>query len=190
MSKTRNQNQTSSAQDVNEIAKAAAMEAIRQYKEEEKKQQKKAILHNTRVLLNHYTSLKEHYDNAKYRAEDIISVEIDDRHVNIKRTDGEEIFIESIKRSRVVTLIMISHIDTCMDLLRAKMNRKKQPEKFEALKMLYIDKEISKQEWQQRLQYIAETLHISESTLRRWEKEMVDELSVFLFGAGGLKIPL
>ena len=101
------------ADDVKAIAAEAAREAIRQYKEDERKTRKKTILRNTRVLLEHYINLKSHADKARYKAGDEII--LDGGCVSIKRQGQEEIYIESIKRSRIVTMIILSHIDQCMD---------------------------------------------------------------------------
>jgi len=167
-----------------EIATAAAKEAIKMYKEEQKKQQKKTVLRNTRVLLNHYNDLKNHYEHAKCQTSDIIDIKMEDGRVSITSSKNEEIVIESIKRSRMVTLIMLKHIDASLALLRMKSTD--QPEKYEVINDLYIHPIDT--DWQERIFKVSEKLHISESTVRRWEKDMINELGVYLFGADGLRV--
>lgn len=173
-------------EETTEIIKAAAYEAareaIKEYNKAELKKDQKKVLRNTRLLLSHYTELKCHYECAKYRTEDIIAVKFDGDRIDITKGIGEDVHISSIKRSKMVTMIMLSHIDTCLDLLSIKAHK----DKYEVLFRLYIDP--YEMEWMEKIKKLSDELHISEATVRRWESEMVNELSVFLFGVDGLKV--
>lgn len=89
----------------------AAKEAIKQYDKEQKEKQKKTVFHNTRLLLKHYNDLKSHLDNA-----------IDD--------------INSLKNYEILTS---DYIDMDMEILKQKQIKLCSTEKYESLKMFYID---------------------------------------------------
>lgn len=160
---------------IDDTIKKAAKEAIKEYDKERKQEQKKKVFHNTKLLLKHYNDLKQHVENA-----------IDD----VKRLEGDleglgdlekdELYILSIKRSKSKTLIMIAHIDMAMEVLRQKQIKLCALEKYETLRMFYID-EVSYEE-------IVKHFNCGVNTPRRWINDMINELSILLFGIDGLKI--
>ncbi|WP_270943194.1 sigma factor-like helix-turn-helix DNA-binding protein [Romboutsia lituseburensis] len=159
----------------NEDVKNIVKEVVKEIKEEEEKKKKQGVLHNTRLLMRNYNDLKKHYDKAKSDIKDI-----DDKDINIKDIDEDELYILSIKRSRIKTLIMISHIDFALGALRDKQKQLGTIEKFTALKLYYLDNKTYEE--------IAEKLNCSVISSRRWVKDMIKEMSVFLFGIDALKI--
>ena len=99
-----------------EIALAAAKEAIEEFVAREKAGKKKQIFQNANVLLEHYLDLKAYCDNAVYTGSPETSKQTEDDDYMID-TDGEEITIKSIKANRELTLIFIAHIDMALELL-------------------------------------------------------------------------
>jgi hypothetical protein len=168
-----------------EIALAAAKEAIKELKAEEKANRKKQIFQNANVLLEHYLDLKAYCDNAVYSGYMPNEGEDDDFMID---TDGEEITIKSIKASRELTLIFIAHIDMALSLLQKKCELKDDMDKYRVIEMLHLAPGLQELIWSERILVVCEKVNCSETTVRRWRNEMVKELSVFLFGIDGLKL--
>jgi DNA-directed RNA polymerase specialized sigma24 family protein len=87
-------------------------------------------------------------------------------------------YINSILKSKLRSIVMIAHLDKCMKLLKEEQIRKNAPEKFEAFKLYYLDN-VTQEE-------IAEILHSTDRTVRRWVSEVTEILSVYLFGADAI----
>lgn len=168
-----------------EIALAAAKEAIKEYKAEEKSKRKKQIFQNANVLLEHYLDLKAYCDKAVYTGAVSNDNQDDDCMID---SDGEEITIKSIKANRELTLIFIAHIDTALLLLRRKCEQKEALSKYRVIESLHMNEELQSIAWSERIALVADELDCGETTVRRWRNEMVTDLSVFLFGVEGLKL--
>lgn len=163
---------------VQEIARAAAKEALKEHKEEERQRVKRTRYHNTELLLKNYLSLLDHYENSKDKASDIM--ELDD--------EMDEVIVKAIKRSRIRTAIMITQIETCLGILKLRMSVKGQPEKYEVIDSLYLDKDRRDMPFGELVGVVAEELNCSEPSIRRWKNEMITELSILIFGVDGLKL--
>jgi len=159
---------------INELINKAAMEAIREYDKEKMLQQKKKVLHNTKLLLQHYNDLKSHVENA---IDDAINLEMD--FMDIGELEKDELYILSIKKSKTKTMIMIAHIDAALDSLKHKEIKLCAIEKYEALEMFYIGG-VSYED-------IVMKFNCGVNTPRRWMNQMLDELGVLIFGIDGLK---
>ena len=122
---------SSSTVNIQEIARTAALEALRLQKDEERQKVKKSRYHNTELLLKNYLSLLDHYENSRDKASEIMDLE---------DLDVDEVIIKAIKRSRIRTMIMVNQIDTCLDILKFRMVSKGQSEKYEVIYCLYLDK--------------------------------------------------
>lgn len=175
-----------------EIAKTAAKEALREQKEEERQRIKRTRYHNTELLLKNYLSLLEHYENAKDKASDIpdevlhfvfnSETDLDD--------DMDEVIVKAIKRSRIRTAIMITQIETCLKILKLRMSSKGQPEKYEVIHCLYLDKARRHINFGELIKTVAQELNCGEKSVYRWKNEMVTEFSILLFGVDGLSLDL
>lgn len=170
-----------SALDINELAKAAALEALKLQKAEERRLIKRNRLHNTELLLKNYLSLLDHYENAKDKASDIM--DLDD-------LDMDEVIVTAIKRSRTRTAVMINQIETCLDILKLRMSAQGLPEKYEVVYCLYLDRARRDIGRAELVKTIAQELHCTERSVYRWKNEMVAELSILLFGVDGLRLDL
>lgn len=174
----------------NELAREAAMEAFKIYKQQERNDIKKNRLHNTGLLLNHYMDFIDHYETIKYKASDII----DDLEVSeICPTDQDEVIIYSIKRSKIRTKIMISQIEAAVCIVRLDMKQKNETEKIKAFELLYMDKSKKNIKYNSKVKSVAEEMTAlgmpcSDSSVRRWSDEMLKEISVKLFGVDGLRL--
>lgn len=162
--------------DIDQTIKKAVREAIREYDKEKMMEQKRKVFHNTRLLMSNYNSLKEHVDKGI----DSLKFAIEDG--NYEDLTEDEIFILSIKRSKAKTLVMVAHIDMAMEELKKRQLREGTIEKYFALEMFFI-KEMTYEE-------IQEELNCGKNTPGRWVNQMINRLSVLLFGIDGLKLDM
>lgn len=170
---------------IHDIAKTAALEAFRAFKNEERERIKKARFHNTELLLKNYYSLKEHAEHSKYKASDLEDIEDFDFDVEM-----DDVIVQAIKRSKMRTTIMLNQIDTVLSILQRKMQAKSQPEKFEIIWKLYIDQCKINVPRDEKVKIIASEVHCGEASVRRWKNEMIAEMSILLFGVDGLKLDI
>lgn len=171
---------------VQEIATAAAIEALKLQKNEERMRIRKNRFHNTELLLKHYLGLVEHFENSQDKAleEDLIEA------FNIEDIDKEEVIIQAIRRSRIRTKVMIRQIEMCLEILKVKMIAKGQPERYEVIQKLYLEPGKLSIQWTERVKIVAEEIHCGEASVRRWKNDMINELSILLFGVDGLQLEL
>ncbi len=168
---------------IQEVATAAAIEALKLYKKEEWGRIRNNRFQNTEKLLKNYLSLIEHFELSQDRASD------DDlESYNFEEVDNEDIIIQSIRRSRIRTLVMVLHIEVCLSKLRTKMIEKGQPEKYVVLEKFYMDPAKSLMPLTERKMMIAAEIHCGETSVWKWRNEMISELSVLLFGVDGLRL--
>ncbi len=160
---------------IDRAAKKAAAETIKEIKVKEKEAKKKYKLHNTWLLLKNYNDLVSNVNNSI----DEIS-QLEDDRIDFGSFDEDELFIMSIKKSKAKTLIMIAHIDKAMEILKENQIKRGTVEKYEVLEKFYL-KEFKYDE-------LVEQYSCGVNTPRRWMNEMIDELSVLLFGIDGLKL--
>lgn len=170
---------------VQEIAKAAAIEAVRLLKKEELERVWKNRFHNTELLLKNYLSLVEHFELSQDKAS-----EEDLQAFDFESGSNDDIIIQSIRRSRIRTLVMVLHIEACLDKLRTEMNDKGQPEKFMVIEKLYFDPGKKLMPLTERKKAIAAEIHCGETSVWKWRNEMIHELSVLLFGVDGLRLDI
>ncbi|WP_373845032.1 helix-turn-helix domain-containing protein [Clostridium sp.] len=162
---------------IDETIKKAAKEAIKEFDKEKREEKRKKVFHNTRLLLKHYNDLVSHVSNA---IDDVNKLEQDLE--SIGELDRDELYILSIKKSKSKTLIMIAHIDMAMEILKKKQYKLCSAEKYKALELFYLDEKTYEE--------VGEILSCSPITARRWINEMVNELSIHLFGLDGLKLDM
>lgn len=164
-----------------DIAKEAAVEAVKEYIRQEKDRLKKRRYHNMGLLMDNYLEFIEHYQNIKYKAseiaDDLDMEEFDEMYL-------DDIYIESIKKSKVRTMIIIRLIEASVERLRKTSDQ----EKVKVIEKLYMDKENKKLRFNERVAEVAEQVKCSESSVRRWNNEMLNELAKKIFGVDGLRI--
>ena len=92
----------------------------------------------------------------------------------------DELFIDSIRKGKFRSAIMLSHIDRCLQLLKAEEEGKNTPEKYYAFSYMYLDG--------MSYESIAEVYGYNERTARRWVNELIDILGIYLFGVDALRL--
>jgi hypothetical protein len=159
-------------ENIEEVVRETVSLAIKEYEKNRNERNKRKILYNTKLLLKNYNELKNHSENAVYK-----NIDFED----IDRVNGEEanysddiIFIESIKNSKIKTLIIITHIDMALERVKQKHRIKGTIEKYKALELFYI-KEKRKDE-------IAIEINCSTKSVSRWIKEVEEDVAINVFG--------
>lgn len=156
------------------IIKRTAKETIAEIRKADNKERRSKVFHNTKILMENYSRIKESVDSGISSLKDLenekMNIDIDE--------DMDELFVESIRRGKVRSAVIIAHIDRCLEMLKVEQDKKGIPEKYRALKMHYIDG--------MDYQELSGKLNCSERTARRWANEMLGQLGVYLFGADAL----
>lgn len=153
---------------IEEFIKKAIDEAVK----DEKRKRKQQIRHNTQVLMESYIEMKKHIENAISEAE-----EMEDDAFQIFKSENAH--LESIRRSKLKTALMIANIDKAMEELKKEQEEIGTLYKYEAFKMHYVDG-IS---WEE----ISDRLNCGKNTPARWSKDMIRKMSVKLFGIDGIE---
>ena len=159
-------------EEVKEAVAKTVRKVLMDVENEKKKQERQKVLHNTRMLMENYREMRRHLENAISEVEELEAEEF-----RIFKTG--EAHLESIRRSKLCTAMMIANIDRAMEELKAEQEEKSASYKYEAFRMHYIDG-IS-------FEGIAEKLDCGKNTPYRWVKEMIRRISVKLFGIDGIE---
>ena len=145
---------------------------------------------NTVLLLRNYDRLKDHVDYAICSPGDVRTVDekiqemeldfyadYDEDFLNTK----PDIFIDSVLSSRIRTAVMVAHIDAMVKQLHlvCKAVGGKEYDKFLIFHDMYFGKRTGED--------IAEKMGYSVSQVYRIAGEMVERLSVLLWGISGLR---
>lgn len=170
---------------LSKIAREAALEAVAAYDKKKTEKKKKTTFHNTGLLMNNYLDFIEHYEKIKCNASDSLD-DLDELETEIVEQD--DVIIYSIKRSKIKTKIMIHQIETAIALVKNKMTIRGEPEKFEVIELMYMDPSKKDMKFHERVKLVSDQLNCGESTVRRWNNEMMDEISKKLFGYDALRI--
>ncbi|CZR95547.1 MULTISPECIES: hypothetical protein [Clostridioides] len=170
---------------IEKVAREAAEKAIVTYenrKKEEAKYSSDRKLRNTKLLLKHYKDFKRHVNNSIFKVSNINenAIEILEELINSKIT--ENLFVESISNSVSRTNIIISHINTMINIYEAYS---KQCGELEVRKYRIIYKRfIDEKRWS--IKEIATSENIDNRTVYRDINLACEKLSVFIFGIDGV----
>ena len=165
-----------------EAAEKGAESAVKKMAKEEKPNKKKRQdrrIHNTRLLLRNYRSLKDGVKNAVYeKTEDIENI-LDD----IDSTDQDELVVESIKRTAGRTAIILAHVDKMLDVHRVYCNKHDHVyrRQHKVIMAMYVNKT------RKTRGELAQEYGVSTVTIHNDIKAAVERLSALLFGVEGLK---
>lgn len=172
---------------VEKAAEVAARTAIATYKSEVDKNNKSRNdrrLRNTKLLLSHYREFKEFARNAVYSKEQIEESAIDILDQMWDPYDRQEVLVESIKKSKLRTVIILEHVDEMLDIYRKLCLLEDNPEglrRYEILYELYISEKISS------MGEIAQCHNIDKRTAYRDLKTALNRVSLLIFGVDYLK---
>lgn len=157
-----------------EIALRAAREAVKEHERQTQKNKRVKIFQNTKKLMENYNRICQSVEEG---ISDLAEMEME---INPEDITSEEIYINSILKSRLRSMVMIAHIDKCLKLLESEEIQKHTHEKYLAFTYFYLDG--------MSHESIAEVLDCAEKTSRRWVTELTSILSVYLFGADAVML--
>ena len=172
----------------NKAAEVGAKEGIKIFNEKQKKEQEKRAsrkLHNTKLLLRNYHMLKEHAENSVFGRTQMEESALDILESMMSLYDNE-IIIESIKRSATRTAIIVSHIETMLELYaiycEKSLNRDIDIRRYEVVWDRYISENTLS------VKEIAEKQHISQESVYTDLRIGLERLAALIFGIDGLKM--
>lgn len=163
------------------ITKIATKEAVKAYHkqtEREIKKRKDRRLRNTKLLLRNYRSFKKHCDDIKLEID-----EINDR-IDFVTIDSDEFKLESIKRSKEKTLIMVRYTEKMMKVYKAlceQSNDKEAIRRYKTVYDLYISED------RKTVEQVAKCQSVAKRTVYRDVEKACDTLVVLMFGIDGVK---
>jgi len=157
---------------------------IEKYKEEAEKERKARFdkrLRNTKMLLRNFRELSEHSDNAIYEAAQVHDESLAEilEIMSGNYFGGEELYIDSIKKSSARTRIIIEHVKEMMRIYESYCMRSQKPEdkrRYRTVCSLYID------ENPKTVQEIAKEEAIDERTVYKDVDAACEKLSALIFG--------
>jgi len=154
------------------LVRTAALEAVREFEKSQKKNRKVKVFQNAKKLMENYNRICKSVQEGVSELSDV------DDGEELEELSAEDIYINSIIKSKLRSIVMISHIDKCLTLLEEEMIRKEWGEKYKAFKLFYLNGMPQEE--------IAKELYCTDRTVRRWISELTATLSVYLFGADAI----
>lgn len=155
-----------------EIAINAAKEALKEHERRARKNRRVRIFQNTKKLMENYNRICQSVEEG---ISDISEV---DTEVSPEEFTSDEIYINSILKSKLRSIVMLAHIDKCLRLLEDEEIQKHTHEKYLAFTYFYLDG--------MSYESIAEVLDCTDRTSRRWVTELTSILGVYLFGSDAI----
>lgn len=159
-------------QTADDMIDKAVKKAIKEYSKQEKLDRKKKSLHNTKLLLKNYNKIKSSIDEA---ISDVKQLELS----YIGYDSEEELYINSIRKSKLRSLIVVAHIENALNLTKEEYEQKDMIYKYNALYDCLINGNAIELE--------AESLDTSTITIRRWITEVTKVISIRIFGSDGIE---
>jgi len=156
-----------------DFIEGAIKKAIKEYSIEQRSERSRKALHNTKLLLKNYNKLKKSVEAG------ISGITQFDKSIN-KRSNVDELYIASIKRSKIGSMIVVTHIDNALAVIKNDYEKKGLPEKYEAFESCTLD--------EMTYDDAALVYNSSKASISRWINEITIEVSVLLFGVEGLEL--
>lgn len=157
-----------------EIAVRAAREAIKEHERQQRKNRRVRVFQNTKKLMENYNRICQSVE------EGITDISEVDTEVSPEEFTSEDIYINSILKSKLRSIVMLAHIDKCLRLLEDEEIQKHTHEKYLAFTYFYLDG--------MSHESVAQVLNCTERTSRRWVTELTSVLGVYLFGSDAIML--
>ena len=109
---------------------AAVKKAVSEAMAEQKRQERQKTLYNTRKLMESYIEMQDFIRNA-------ISEETEVQDTAFSVFGGENAKLDSIRKSKMKTAMMIANIDRAMEELKREHDQKGTAYKYEAFRIHY-----------------------------------------------------
>ncbi len=156
-----------------EMINKAVKIAIKEYSKTREIEKKRKALHNTKMLLKNYKRIEKSIEEAIYETNQL-------KEESLGYDDAEELYINSILRSKLRSMIVIAHIDKALNTVRKEYVQKGTPEKYDAFIKCMID--------QMNYEDAASIYFTSKQTISRWVVDSTKLVSVQLFGIDGVEM--
>lgn len=163
---------------ITEVASREAVKAHQEYMEKNERVKHDRRLRNVKLLLKNYRSFKKHCEN----------VELDIERINARiafvTIDSDEFKLESIRRSKEKTLVMVKYTEKMMEVYKViSENSDDQDElrRYQTVNSLYFtpDKKTVKE--------VSKCQNVAERTVYRDIEKACEDLAVLLFGIDGVR---
>jgi hypothetical protein len=154
-----------------ELISKAVKVAIKEYSKEQKSERRRKALHNTKMLLKNYEKIKSSIEEAISEASQL-------EEQSFAYSDDEDVYINSIRKSKLKSLIVVAHIDRALAVVQEEYKSKDVPEKYDAFISCFM--------YQMSYDEAAVLYLSSKTSISRWVNEVTKELSIQLFGVDGV----
>ncbi|WP_051685343.1 hypothetical protein [Clostridium sp. KNHs205] len=158
-------------QTADDLIEKAVKKAIKEYSNEQKAKSRKKALHNTKLLLKNYHKIQESIEEGVSEA-----MQLEQEYLVLNESD--ELYIESIKRSKLRSLVIITNVDKALASIQEECKRKGVPEKYSA----FTDCMLNGKTYDEA----AEGYYTCKQTIGRWVTDLTKEVSIRLFGVEGI----
>lgn len=152
--------------DFEDTIQKAAKAAVREWKRQEEVERRRDKYHNTFTLMKCYRDAVFHIENAVSDGEQL--------ELKGMTEEQQRTYLESIRRTRLKTLIMTAHIDKAVEEIERRRKAAGKEVEYRAFELYFM------QGWD--YEQIAEELDTGKNTPRRWITKIINELSVLLWG--------
>lgn len=152
--------------DFEDMIQKAAKAAVREWKRQEEVERRRDKYHNTFTLMKCYRDAVFHIENAVSDGEQL--------ELKGMTEEQQQMYLESIRRTRFKTLIMTAHIDKAVEEIERRRKAAGKEVEYRAFELYFM------QGWD--YEQIAEELDTGKNTPRRWIMKIINELSVLLWG--------
>ncbi|MGG3208193.1 hypothetical protein, partial [Brevibacillus brevis] len=156
----------------------AAIEFLEKEKQKQQKEKRDWRLRNTKLLLKHYRSFVSHVEGARDK---VTAVEYADVMTDLY---SSELALESIKRSRQRTIVMVKFVRKMISVYQAMCETSGLQEDLRRYNIIY---ELYISEKKQTVEELAEFHNIEPRTVYNDVKNAVNTLSVLVFGVDGIE---
>lgn len=169
-----------------DIGAKAAIKAVERENKRIREQQYDRRYHNTKLLLQNYRHLNEHFKNAIFeieQAEEYDETFVDIMEIMTGRGYDDGIYVESIKKSAVRTKIIMTHVNRMLEvygIMCERSNREDDKRHYRILRAMYIDEKPT------TAQAISEIEHIDKRTVYKDIDAATACLTALLYGISGI----
>lgn len=167
-----------------EIGTQTALETLKNERHERFKRRYDRRLRNTKLLLREYRNLKTFSENAIYKkskgssAIDILE--------ELDSYDNEELFVESIQKSKERTAIILDHIDNMLEIYEIKSSKSRKDSDYRKYKAIYYVY-ISPEDDAKTVDETAKSLFVTPACIYNDIDDAARFLTSLIFGVDGLK---
>jgi hypothetical protein len=155
-----------------ELISKAVKVAIKEYNKEQKTEKRRKALHNTKMLLKNYDKIKSSIEEAISEASQL-------EGQSFAYSNDEDVYINSIRKSKLKSLIVIAHIDRALAVVQEEYKSKDVPEKYDAFISCMLD--------QMTYEEAASIYFTSKQSISRWVVDATKLVSIQLFGVDGVE---